>query len=407
VANSDQAESIALTCLQSGMSIERLYGGVIAPSMWRIGQLWEKKAITVVDEHLATAITLRVMARIYGLEIKSRMSRPGRVLLAATEGQRHEIGLRMAGDVLEFAGYDVIYLGGDVPTASLLESVRRFEPDLVGISTILASNMSRVEWAVMKLAEQFPDTPVVLGGPAVSEAALAFDGVERSETVEDLPDMVGRLLVEWGIASDRQPQGPESKTLPTSLAAEEESPEGHMLQIVADFTEEVRAQARLVSSYRQLAYEDVTTAGPNRRAFDYHLEELNRNSAAQPVCLMVLDIDSFKLVNDSLGHEDGDRLLREVAGVIDNSLRDGDFSARLGGDEFGVLLPVTQTTQAEVIANRILESVRKMDRANPIAATIGISRLEGDTRQALIRADTALYEAKAAGKDRVAVAGHE
>jgi methanogenic corrinoid protein MtbC1 len=71
----------------------------------------EEGAITVADEHLATALTHRVMASVYGPSFGRATSRPGRILLAAVEGQRHSLGLRMAADVLELGGYEVNYLG--------------------------------------------------------------------------------------------------------------------------------------------------------------------------------------------------------------------------------------------------------------------------------------------------------
>jgi GGDEF domain-containing protein len=103
-ADGAAAERIALECLQKGMGVEALYGRVIAPAMWRIGCLWEEGAITVADEHLATALTHRVMASVYEASFGWAPSRPGRILLAAVEGQRHALGLRMAADVEALLG---------------------------------------------------------------------------------------------------------------------------------------------------------------------------------------------------------------------------------------------------------------------------------------------------------------
>lgn len=106
--------------------------------MWRIGCLWSEGAITVADEHLATALTHRVLASVYGSSLGYVTVRPGRILLATVEGQRHSLGLRMAADVLELGGYEVIYLGGDVPLDSLVDTVAARDPDLVGLSSTLS-----------------------------------------------------------------------------------------------------------------------------------------------------------------------------------------------------------------------------------------------------------------------------
>lgn len=405
VADGQKAELIAMSSLDSGMSVEVLYESVISPAMWRIGRLWEQRAISVGDEHLATAITLRVMARIYAEKIRDQTSRPGRILLAAVEGQRHEIGLRMAGDILELNGYQVIYLGGDVPLASLLQSIDRFAPDLIAISSILEDNREKTELTIREISKRSPATPVMLGGPPTLEVSSDLASVSRIESLRDLADLAGSLLDEWGVARRRPThEDPHPAVGPSQPR---DTPEDNLLQVVTDATEEARSQARLARSYRLLAYRDPVTGDHNRRAFDDHLELLADTLVASPVSLMVLDLDSFKEVNDNLGHEAGDRLLRDVSRSISQSLREDDFAGRLGGDEFGILLPRTSLDEAESIASRILEALRTLREEPPVRATIGIALLGNDTRQTMIRADMALYEAKAAGRNRISVASEE
>ncbi len=157
-ADGAAAERVALECLREGMSVEALYARVIAPAMWRIGRLWAEGAITVADEHLATALTHRVLASVYGSSLGNVAVRPGRILLATVEGQRHSLGLRMAADVLELGGYEVIYLGGDVPLDSLVDTVAARNPDLVGLSSTLfsAATESALELRSHGSARNFP-----------------------------------------------------------------------------------------------------------------------------------------------------------------------------------------------------------------------------------------------------------
>jgi MerR family transcriptional regulator, light-induced transcriptional regulator len=122
VADAGGAGRVARRALGEGTGVAGLYQRVIAPAMWRIGELWEQGEISVADEHLATALTHQAMAGIYGPSLGHKV-KPGRILMAAVEGEQHALGLRMAADVVELAGYETIYLGADVPTADLLQAV--------------------------------------------------------------------------------------------------------------------------------------------------------------------------------------------------------------------------------------------------------------------------------------------
>lgn len=402
-ADGHQAELVAMSILDAGVEIEVLYESVIAPAMWWVGDLWANGALSIADENVATAITLRVMARIYGSRILPLVTKPGRILLAVVEGQKHEIGLRMVGDVLELNGYEVILLGDNLPLQSLLESIERFTPDLIGISSILDANRGMVETAVREIVNRHPKTPVMVGGPIDHDPVTDLETVSRVRGVRGLAGTTEKLLNRWGVDPHREAF--DARFTSVGKSAPAGTLEENLLQVVADASEEVRGQARIARSYRQMAHEDPVTRGPNRRAFDDHLERFSGSPAFGPVVLLVLDLDSFKNVNDSLGHEAGDLLLRDVARVIHDNLREEDFAGRLGGDEFGILLPWTSLDEAESIANRMLEAIRNIRHHPPVAATIGVSLVERDARLAMIRADTALYEAKNEGRDLVKLPG--
>ena len=130
--------------------------------------------------------------------------------------------------------------------------------------------------------------------------------------------------------------------------------------------------------------------------------------------MVLLDIDHFKAVNDTYGHLAGDQVLRAVAGIIGSQLRDYDIAGRYGGEEFAVLLPHTQPGQARRIAERLRMAVAAARlTASPVGGpgtslhvtvSVGVACLAdcGPELQALIAAaDTALYDAKAAGRNRV------
>jgi diguanylate cyclase (GGDEF)-like protein len=157
----------------------------------------------------------------------------------------------------------------------------------------------------------------------------------------------------------------------------------------------------------RLATHDQLTGVLNPRAFaDRLAQELERTRRyPRPLALLYLDLDDFKAVNDSHGHQTGDAVLRLVADAMRASVRQADVVGRLGGDEFALLMPETDAALADAAAARLAASLRKMFQGTPtITASIGVVACQGATASTddlLRRADQAMYAAKRAGKDRV------
>lgn len=103
------------------------------------------------------------MAGIYGPSLGHK-ARPGRILMAGVEGERHALGLRMATDVIELAGYETIYLEADVPTADLLQAVAARSPDLVGLSATMPSSIPTLERTIAEIRRLYPSLIVMFGG---------------------------------------------------------------------------------------------------------------------------------------------------------------------------------------------------------------------------------------------------
>jgi diguanylate cyclase (GGDEF)-like protein len=155
----------------------------------------------------------------------------------------------------------------------------------------------------------------------------------------------------------------------------------------------------------RLAYEDTLTTLPNRAMFLDRLQQavLTARRTNDPVSVMMLDLDRFKVINDSLGHGAGDLVLREVASRLRELLRDSDTVARLGGDEFAVLLPTGTPEGVSIVAQRILRTLEApiMLEGQPvdIGASIGVACFpeHDDEGDSLLRhADVAMYVAKRA-----------
>lgn len=160
---------------------------------------------------------------------------------------------------------------------------------------------------------------------------------------------------------------------------------------------------RLIERLAALSLEDQLTGLANRRAWDERFSEEIRRAmrSGSPLSVAMLDLDNLKVVNDDLGHQAGDRLLRSAAASWTQAVRETDFVSRLGGDEFAVLLPDCDTTGAAVAAQRLLDA---MPPGHTVSA--GVATWDGDEPlTALVkRADAALYAAKDAGRGQVRAA---
>jgi diguanylate cyclase len=164
-----------------------------------------------------------------------------------------------------------------------------------------------------------------------------------------------------------------------------------------------------IKKERDLAMIDPLTGIPNRFAYNERLaQEVARwKRYHNPLVLSVWDVDNFKRINDSYGHQAGDKVLTVIARQLQEKVRETDFAARFGGEEFVLLLPETDLEKASVVAEHIRKSVEACEfhyRGNPVPITIscGLSQFrEGDTaEQVFARADAALYKAKENGRNQ-------
>jgi len=166
--------------------------------------------------------------------------------------------------------------------------------------------------------------------------------------------------------------------------------------------------AWLLEREQTMAATDELTGLANRRAFDTTLsKEISRAArAGDGLSLVLMDIDHFKSLNDTYGHQTGDAVLRRVARALVASCRDFDTAARYGGEEFAVIMPGTSAAEAAVIAERIRSTI-ETDASTPMVtvslgtATFPLAAIEADELTAA--ADDALYESKRNGRNRVSV----
>ncbi len=202
-------------------------------------------------------------------------------------------------------------------------------------------------------------------------------------------------------------------TLSVSLVRDSAGEPLHFVSQMEDISERKRAQEEL----QRLANDDPLTGLLNRRRFD---EELNRElkrlerEPDRHAALLVLDVDRFKLVNDSLGHRAGDDVLCAIAQTLRHRLRSTDVVARLGGDEFAaLLLDLQEANDAAGVASDLgtaieSQSILTVGVATSVTVSIGVLALDNTTGQrdidTLVAADNAMYRAKRAGRNRIFLA---
>ena len=198
--------------------------------------------------------------------------------------------------------------------------------------------------------------------------------------------------------------------LATSLVTDASGAPAYFANVVQDISESKRAATALRESeerFRHLAHHDALTGLPNRALFHDRLRHALHQSGRNRWTLGVLliDLDRFKQVNDTLGHAAGDELLKAVATRLGASIRSADTAARLGGDEFAVILHMlTNPPDADIVARKVIGALTQpfaiQGRQVSVGASVGIAIYPDDAADAqalLKRADVAMYEAKSAG----------
>jgi len=220
----------------------------------------------------------------------------------------------------------------------------------------------------------------LLGGTRVEDIS---DSAEEDKTLQTPEGPIPVRVLRRSITLNRQP---------------------HTVVAVRDQRERIRTEAQI----RNLAFSDPLTGLPNRAQFQAELEghARSRRERDRSFAVMMIDLDRFKTVNDTLGHGVGDLLLQRASRRLQAAVRDGDVVARLGGDEFAILqLNVAAPDDTRVLAARVVDLLARPFLLNGHVVNIGASAgvamapVDGETPEALLRnADLALYKAKAEGR---------
>jgi methanogenic corrinoid protein MtbC1 len=184
----DRREALRLVIEQGiggGASVFDVQVEVIQAAQQEIGRLWQENEISIAEEHMATAISHTALAHLYDHAPRSK-SNGKRVTVACVEGELHDFPARLVADTLDLSGFEVRYLGANVPTDSLLELLREQPPDLLALSTTMAFHVPALRSAVQQTRRQAGGAlPILIGGGGCAwvsglERELAVDGLAGS-----------------------------------------------------------------------------------------------------------------------------------------------------------------------------------------------------------------------------------
>ncbi|CAM2883708.1 Diguanylate cyclase [Vibrio neptunius] len=174
---------------------------------------------------------------------------------------------------------------------------------------------------------------------------------------------------------------------------------------VASFVD-ITHRKELENRLREMSEKDSMTGLWNRRKFDQEMAmqclRTKRYRDSEPTCFAIVDIDHFKRVNDQLGHDEGDKIIKSVGVALNLHLRETDFIARIGGEEFAIIMPHTRLQEAEIVTNRLRTSV-SLAHQEQITVSIGVTEMDDSIENTYKRADVALYESKSLGRNSVSI----
>ena len=271
-----------------------------------------------------------------------------------------------------------------------------------GRSSYIGLNASELKWQspqTRKQAKELPWRQAIQAGDtqeAVPLCTMDSGGKKRTFMVRGAPitDMKGKISGALATFDDVTQVEVQNTKLQEMLVALEDS------------RDEVRRQNK---ELQRLATQDSLTQCLNRGAFNERFEDefTRAKRYGRELSCIMMDIDHFKMVNDSHGHITGDKVLQKVSSIIRNALRGSDLVCRYGGEEFNLLLPETNALDALKTAERIRHAVSKEAILEvPITVSMGLSALEfkaGSPSELLNQSDKALYHAKNTGRNKTVI----
>jgi diguanylate cyclase (GGDEF)-like protein/PAS domain S-box-containing protein len=394
------------------------------------------EGIWTIDENNLTTFVNRALAKMLGYEPQEMLGRTMFDFMdqARVEEAQRSLGLRIEGvdEHLEFRfrakdGHEVWTL---VATSSLYDKDGEYAGALAMVTDTSAQKAVEEKHAhLAAIVRSSADSIIGMSKSGMIEswndASTRLYGYSATEALEQhAPSLLARdtpereLLVARTAAGDDQPEvesqdvGKDGGVIDVSMTGSAIRDSEGLVIGVSRIARDIGGRKRMERELRYLADHDWLTDLYNRRRLVPELDACLSTAAryGHTGAVLVLDVDNFKLINDSEGHDAGDRMLKAVAAVLASRTRATDIVARLGGDEFAIVLPEATEEEALKVASDVCSLLRERV-SRPIKVSVGISLFTPEQQitsdDALAAADTALYEAKQHGGDQAHVfSGH-
>jgi MerR family transcriptional regulator, light-induced transcriptional regulator len=195
LAGDEVAAEIAIReAMDAKLSSAQIDEQLIAPALWLVGELWERGKISVADEHLATEISVRVLALQRETQRVARSRPRFRVMLATPMGELHVVALRMVDNLLRGAGYEVVMLGPDVPPGTLGDIAKRLRTDVVCMSLTMSDSSRAILSAIDNVRRVVPSAGFVVGGRGVTDEGHQRPQVHVCGRVSDVVEAVDAVV---------------------------------------------------------------------------------------------------------------------------------------------------------------------------------------------------------------------
>lgn len=190
--------NLIMGAVDQGTTIKDIYTSVFYPSMIKIGDLWQGNQLTVAQEHLATVITQSIISSLYYKMFTGKVSRnKGKIIMTCAGNELHELGSRMLSDLLEIEGFNVKFLGANMPIYSVLEMIKMEEPLVIGISCTMSFNINNVKNLISLIKNEIPYyAPILVGGRAFDVDPLLVDYVSAdyySKSFEETIELINSI----------------------------------------------------------------------------------------------------------------------------------------------------------------------------------------------------------------------
>ncbi len=372
---------------------ERLYGRAV-DVLADVDDPWARQALTY--NRLLNEATWAVALQRVGEDAQALE----RITQAAA---RHRAGPQAATDGALRSGLDALLLFSDLLTGDVdPEAAERVLDELTASHALESASYVRYALAHrLAAAQRFED--------ARAQVAL---GLVNCDAIDGEQIRVALVWLRARIAVDEQPEHEGCQDI-WAYAQDQTAQVWQLRTRRHASAQDRRTMERLQRAHAQVerqSLEDPLTGTANRRRLDLAREELAVARSAGWAAVFYIDIDHFKTVNDTFGHDVGDVILRTMASLLQGQTRDGDLIGRYGGDEMVIVAPACSPQDADRLATRLLGVVRShtWDALAPdltISISVGVATGQTPSDELFTAADRALYEAKGLGRDRaVAVA---